>query len=97
MKRRIQRGTVRLLSYLIAAAVCCGVLAGREHARAAQWERSAVNGYQRAFGQLVTAVGEVDSALQKSLYATSPGLTGAICAEIFGKSLSAKAAVRSVN
>lgn len=96
MKRGIKRGTVLLVSYLLAAAVCCGVLAGREHARAAQWERSAVNGYQRAFGQLVTAVGEVDSALQKSLYATSPGMSGAICAEIFGKSLSAKAAVSAL-
>lgn len=49
--------------------------------------------YQHAFAELVTCVGEVDSALQKSLYATSPSMVSAVCTEVFGKAMSAQMAM----
>ena len=96
MQHRRNKRAILAVSYLLAAVLALGWLAWTEHARAERWERTASNGYQRAFGQLVTAVGEVDSALQKSLYATDSGMTGAVCAELFGKALCAQAVVSAL-
>ncbi len=49
--------------------------------------------YQRAFSTLVINVTEMDSALQKGLYATSPSLVSAVCTEVFGKAMAAQAAL----
>ena len=94
--KRGKKAAIVAISYLSAAALVLGVLAWTEHRRAETWETNAANDDQRAFGQLVTAVGEVDNALQKSLYVTSPSLAGAICAEVFGKALTAQAAVSAL-
>ena len=88
MKPRRRR--VLAFSYLTAAAVTLGILAGVNGQRAADWQRQAGNQYRHAFDELVTAVGELDAALEKSVYATTPGMVNAVCTEVFGKAMTAQ-------
>ena len=74
MQKKRRRATRLAFIYLTAAALTLGVLAGTQYERAQRWQRQAANGYRHAFDELVTAVGEMDSALEKSLYATGPGM-----------------------
>ena len=76
--------------YLSAAALTLGVLAGVQYERAQRWQRQAQNQYQHAFDELVTAMGEMDAALEKSLYATTPNMVNAVCTEVFGKAMTAQ-------
>ena len=88
--QRMRRRRVLAFSYLIAAAVVFGVLAGVNQQRAERWALAAGNQYRHAFDELVTAVGELDTALEKSLYATTPGMVNAVCTEVFGKAMTAQ-------
>ena len=91
MKRNRKRRAVRLaFIYLSAAVLVLGVLAGTQYERATRWRRQAANQYQHAFDELVTAMGEMDAALQKSVYATTPGMVNAVCTEVFGKAMTAQ-------
>lgn len=85
-----KRTAVLVISYLSAAVLALAVLGGISHERARRYELYAVNNCQHAFDELVTAVGELDAALQKSVYATSPEMMGAVCTEIFGKAMTAQ-------
>ena len=67
-----------------------GIYAAAANAKAEKYKIQIANNYQHAFDELVTAVGEMDSALQKSVYATSPVIAGAVCTEIFGKAMTAQ-------
>ncbi len=82
--------TVLTISFLSAALVVLGIFAWNSHARAEKYALYLANSSQHAFDELVTAVGEMDTALQKSLYATSTGMTGAVCTELFGKAMTAQ-------
>lgn len=91
MQKKRKRRAVRLaFIYLSAAVLVLGVLAGTQFERAQRWQRQAANSYQHAFDELVTAMGEMDAALEKSLYATSPGMVNAVCTEVFGKAMTAQ-------
>jgi len=48
------------------------------------------NAYQHSFSELVTAVNEIDTALSKSVYATSPSMLNSVCTQIFGKAMAAQ-------
>ena len=78
------------ISFLSVAVIALGILAWSSHARAEKYELYMDNNSQHAFDELVTAVSEMDTALQKSLYATSPGMTCAVCTELFGKAMTAQ-------
>lgn len=93
MKRSVKKRTLLIISYLTAAAVAFGILAGVNYERARRYELAMTNSYQNAFNQLVTAVGEVDAALQKSVCATSDGMLGSLCTEVFGKAMTAQMAL----
>ena len=82
--------TVFTISFLAVAVLCLGVYAYAGHTRAETYRIAMTNNYQHAFDELVTAVGEMESALQKSVYATSPALAGAVCTEVFGKAMTAQ-------
>ncbi len=82
--------TVFTISFLVLTSLCLGVYASASHARAERFRLAMTNNYQHAFDELVTAVGEMDSALQKSVYATTPELSAAVCTEIFGKAMTAQ-------
>lgn len=78
------------ISFLTVAAVSLGIFAAGQHRRAETYKLYMENNFQHAFDELVTAVGEMDTALQKSLYATSPGMVSAVCTEVFGKAMTAQ-------
>ena len=82
--------TVFTISLLAVTALCLGVYASASTSREAKLRLAMTNNYQHAFDELVTAVGEMESALQKSVYATSPTVAGAVCTEIFGKAMTAQ-------
>lgn len=82
--------TVIAICLLSATVLGLSIYASAANAKAEKYKLSIANNYQHAFDELVTAVGEMDSALQKSVYAVSPALTGAVCTEIFGKAMTAQ-------
>ena len=86
---RGKRGLILAFSYLTAAALAFGVLAGTNYERAKQSERALELNYEHAFGELVTAVSELSSALEKSVYATSAGMAESLCTQVFGKAMTA--------
>ncbi len=88
--KRRRRGARLALIYLSAAALAFAAMAGVQYEQAQRWQRQAANQYQHAFDELVTAMGEMDAALEKSLYATSPGMVNAVCTEVFGKAMTAQ-------
>lgn len=87
---RKRKYTVFTISFLTIAALGLGVYAYGAHAQAEKYKLYMTNNCQHAFDELVTAVGEMDSALQKSVYATSPALASAVCTELFGKAMTAQ-------
>ena len=90
MDKKRRRARRLAFIYLCAAVLALGVTAGTQYERAQRWQRQAANQYQHAFDELVTAVGEMDTALEKSLYATTPGMVNAVCTEVFGKAMTAQ-------
>ena len=91
MKGTVKKRTfVLIVSYLAAAAIALGVLYFCSLARERRCETLVSAGYQHAFSELASALGEMDTALQKSVYAVSPGMTAAVCAELFGKAMMAQ-------
>ena len=93
MKQHWDRPMIRLVSYLTAAVVAFGILAGVWYERAKTYKRYVDNSYQHAFDEMVTAIGEVDAALQKAALATSAGMAGNLCTEIFGKAMTAQMSI----
>jgi len=87
---KIRKYTVFTISLLAAASLSLGIYAASAHSRAERYRLYMTNNCQHAFDELVTAVGEMDSALKKSVYATSPGLASAVCTELFGKAMTAQ-------
>lgn len=82
--------TVFTISFLAITVLCLGIYASASHSRAESYRIAMTNNYQHAFDELVTAVGEMESALRKSVYATSPAISGAVCTEVFGKAMTAQ-------
>ena len=86
---------IRILaaSFLAAAFAVTAGFAVQGHVRAEAFRRQLDNGYQHAFAELITAVSELDVALQKGRYATSPALISSLCTQIYGKAMSAQMAI----
>ena len=63
------------------------------HARAEDYRRQLDNGYRQAFTELTTAAGELDAALEKVTYATTPALFAVLCAQAYAKALAAQSAL----
>ena len=90
-KRHYKRGfTIFTIAILICAVAALGYIARGENARAEAYRRYTEAGYMGAFNELVTNVNEINSALEKSLYCTSPSITSAICTQIFGRAMAAQ-------
>jgi spore germination protein len=85
-----KKTAIIIISYFCAAIAAMGAFTWIQNARAEQYKRAVDASYQHAFAELVTSMTEIDSALQKSLYATSPSMAGAICTELFGKAMTAQ-------
>ena len=88
-----RRAKILVASYVSAAFLVVGGFAVQGHARAAAYQNTLNNVYQHAFAELATSVYEVDAALQKLSYATSPNLVSSLCTEVFGKAMAAQMAL----
>lgn len=63
------------------------------YARAEDYRRQLDNGYRQAFTELTAAAGELDAALEKVTYATTPALFATLCAQAYAKALAAQTAL----
>ncbi len=90
MKRKLR---VIFTAYAAAAIAVLAGFAWAGAARAEQYRRYIDASRSRAFLELVESVEQMDSALQKCVYATSPSLVCACCTDAFGKAMAAQAAL----
>jgi germination protein YpeB len=88
-----RRGRVRALTFIAAAfVVLCGTAINLA-AKNIHYQRVLALNYTRAFSELTDSVDKLDTALEKSVYVTSPAMISALCTEIYGESLSAQQAL----
>lgn len=93
----VRRKTVILIAaYLTAAALALGGFALWRSAQLRESERAVRYSRELAFEELCSAVGGLDTALRKSLYALSPGMEAQLAGEIYSRALSAAAALASL-
>ena len=88
-----RRTRIRAASFLTAAFAVVLGFAVQNHMRAQQYQYLLDTGYRHAFAELATAAGELDTALQKASYATTPALFSSLCTQAYGKALSAQMAL----
>lgn len=89
-KRRVRVLAVSFTAAAFAVSVGFGV---QGYARAEDYRRQLDNGYRQAFTELTTAAGELDAALEKVTYATTPSLFASLCAQAYAKALAAQSAL----
>lgn len=90
---RRKKRIVLVSSYIIAGFIALGGLAYSYHLKAEGYRLQLENDYQHAFNELVSGISELDTSLQKSLYATSPSMLSSVCTEVYGKAQSAQYAL----
>ncbi|MDR0818553.1 MAG: germination protein YpeB [Oscillospiraceae bacterium] len=88
-----RRTLIRLVSFTAAALVVLGGFTASANQRADHNRYLLEVRYQHAFTEFVNSIGEIDSSLQKSYYATTPPMTAAACADVYGKTTAALAAL----
>ena len=89
-KRRVRVLAASFTAAAFAVSVGFGV---QGYARAEDYRRQLDNGYRQAFTELTTAAGELDAALEKVTYATTPSLFASLCAQAYAKALAAQSAL----
>lgn len=84
---------VLVISYTAAlvAALAVGLVACRTDADRRQTAMDA--NYRHAYGEVLNAVQELDAALQKSLYATTPAMACTVCTDIYSHAQTAQMAL----
>ena len=87
---RTKRRRVLIRVWLSAAAVIFGILAGVWHEKALRGETAARYAAEHSFGELVTAVTELDAALEKSLWATGPAAAAGLCTQVYARAVTAQ-------
>jgi len=90
MKRKFR---TLVITYAVAGVAVLGGLAWTSHIEAESYKRELIYHQRHAFAEVVTGISEIDTALQKSLYATSPSMMASVCTEVFGKAMSAQMAM----
>ncbi len=90
---RRKKRIVLLTSYTLAGFIALGGLAYSYHLKAEGYKLQLENDYQRAFSELVFGVSELDTSLQKSLYAITPSMLSSVCTEVYGKAQAAQYAL----
>ena len=89
-KRRVRVLAASFTAAAFAVSVGFGV---QGHIRAEDYRRQLDSGYRQAFTELTTAAGELDAALEKVTYATTPALFTSLCAQAYAKALAAQSAL----
>lgn len=84
---------VLVISYTAAlvAALAVGLIACRTDADRRQMAMDA--NYRHAYGEVLNAVQELDAALQKGLYATTPAMACTVCTDIYSHAQTAQMAL----
>ena len=90
MKRKT---IVVIASYTLVALALLSGIALSNYREAEEYKLQLENNNQHAFSELVSSVGELDTALQKTLYANTPAMMSSVCTEVYGKALSAQYAL----
>lgn len=85
-----RKTAILAISYLTCAVIALGIFSWVHYARAERYAQFMRSRYQYSFNELVNSMSELDYALQKSIYATSPSMATSICTEIFGKAMMAQ-------
>lgn len=86
----MHKKNVLIISAVTAAFAVTVGFAVQGHTRAAQYELQLENSYTHAYYELSTAVSELDAALEKAQYATTPVMLGVLCTDIYGKAVAAQ-------
>lgn len=89
-KRKMQVLAVSFTAAAFAVSVGFGV---QGYVRAEDYRRQLDNGYRQAFTELTAAAGELDAALEKVAYATTPSLFASLCTQAYAKALAAQTAL----
>lgn len=89
----MKKKKVLTISAIAAAFAVAAGFAIQGHSRAERYELLLENSYTHAYYELATAVSELDAALQKAQYATTPVMLGVLCTDIYGKALTAQMAL----
>ena len=89
-KRRVRVLAASFTAAAFAVSVGFGV---QGYARAEDYRRQLDNGYRQAFTELTTAAGELDAALEKVTYATTPSLFASLCAQAYATAQAAQSAL----
>lgn len=89
-KRRVRVLAASFTAAAFAVSVGFGV---QGYARAEDYRRQLDNGYRQAFTELTTAAGELDAALEKVTYATTPALFATLCAQAYATAQAAQTAL----
>lgn len=92
-----KRTTIRIISFLAAAAVALGAASVIFYRRAMTAEREERYRGEYAFSELCAAADGLSAALEKSQYAVSPVITASLCAEIYSRAQTASAALSSLS
>lgn len=86
----MRKKKVLMISAATAAFAVAVGFAIQGHTRAARYELLLENSYTHAYYELSTAVSELDAALEKAQYATTPVMLGVLCTDIYGKAVAAQ-------
>ena len=91
-----KRTTVRLISFLAAAALVLGAASVIFYRRAVRAEREERYRGEYAFAELCDAAEGLSAALDKSQYAAGGAVTASLCAEVYSRAQTASAALASL-
>ena len=82
-----------IIAYAVAGVAVLGGLCRVYQVETESYRREITNNYRHAFTEVASGISDIDTGLQKSLYATSPSMMAAVCTELFGKAQSAQMAL----
>ena len=92
-RKNSRRRWVRRISFLAAAFAVTAGLAIQGQREAAAYRRYLTNNRLHAFAELSANLSQLNTDLQKGVYATTPSMLGALCTQIFGRAMSAQMAL----
>lgn len=85
-----------IIVYSLAAVLVMGAFVWKADRERAALSRSLAIGYDHAFTELATAVGELDATLQKARCAASPAMVSTVCAQGYAHCAAAGQAIASL-
>lgn len=85
-----------IIIYSLAAVLVMGAFLVKSKKESEALSRTVAIGYDHAFTELSTAVGELDETLRKSLCASSPAMVSSVCAQGYAHCAAASQAIASL-